>query len=158
MTSISLLAFLFNIMTFLQIGDMLQFKLEYDSFMKIENSASTYTVFPENNKNQISFVFKQYPSGVRSIIGTMNGTRSFQPIYSIFNSCKSETCSMDIDEDLCYTISTMMWYHDDDINTDDNASSNCASLHFFLLETCHPRLLTLLLSRQRHYLLVAKWL
>ncbi len=139
MTSILLFGFLLNVMTFLQMGDMYQFKLEHGSFKKIANIDSTYTVFPENNRNQISLIFKRYRSMTDSIIGTMNNTRSSQPIYSIFNGCKSETCSMDINEDLCYVISTMKWY-DDDINTDDNTTSNSTTT--VELELCQPTLLS----------------
>jgi len=127
-------------MIFLQMGDMYQFKVEHGSFKKIANVDSTYTFFPENNTNQISLIFKRYPSGTNSIIGTMNNTRSSQPIYSIFNGCKSETCSMDINEDLCYAISTITWYHDGDINTDDDATSDSTTR--VELELCQPTLLS----------------
>ena len=141
MTSILLFGFLLNIMIFLQMGDMYQFKVERGSFKKIANIDSTYTFSPENNANKTSFIFKRYPSGADSIIGTMNNTRFSQPIYSIFNGCKSETCSVDIDEDLCYAISTITWYHDDDINTDDDDATSDSTTRVEL-ELCQPTLLS----------------
>jgi hypothetical protein len=140
MTSISLFSFLLNIMTVLQMGDMHQFKLEHGFFKKIANIDSTHTVFAQNNRNQILLIFKRYHSITDSIIGTMNNTRFSQPIYSVFNGCKSETCPIDINEDLCYVISTLTWYHDDDINTDDNTTSNSTTKAE--LELCQPTLLS----------------
>ena len=140
MTSILLFGCLLNIMTLFQMVDMYQFKLEHGAFRKIANLDSTYTIFPEENGNQISFIFKKYPSGVVSIIGTMNKSHSSQPIYAIFNDCKSENCPMNIDGELCYAITPMQWYNDDEINTDGNTTSNSTTTVEVVL--CQPTLLS----------------
>ena len=65
------------------------------------------TVVGENDSNETVLIFKRYLFEVDSIIGTIKDGQPSQPIYSIFNGCNSETFSMDVDEDLCYVISTM---------------------------------------------------
>lgn len=122
------------------IGGVYQFKIEHGLFTKIVHMNSICTVLGETDANPIALIFKRYLAGTDYIIGTVNDTRSSQPIYSIFNGCMSESCSMDVDEDLCYVISTMAWYHDDDMNTDDHATSNSTTR--LELELCQPTFLS----------------
>lgn len=121
-------------------ADTYRFQLPRGFFRRIANTNSTYTVVSEHSRNQVSFLFKRYLSGVDAVIGTMKNAHSSQPVYSIFNQCTSGGCSIDFDDDLCYTVSTRTWYHDDEINTNDNTYTNSTTT--ITLELCQPTLLS----------------
>ena len=130
-------------MALVRMAHMYQFRIEHGSFKKTANANATYvyTVSDDNNRLGVSLMFKRLLSGVDSITGTIKNTRSSQPTYSIYHCCKSETCPMDVDDDLCYHISPTTWYEDDAIaDTDDNTASNPTTT--VQLELCQPALLS----------------